>query len=520
VTAEPRRRRGLLARLRRPATTRGERALAVVLGAILACSATFGARPALAFTFAPALMLLLEHRAPCPRRGLLLGLAAGFGCNAVAFAWIASLLEAFAYFPMVAAVPAALLFALAHGSALAGVGWLGETARRAGMPSWLVLPAALTVAASWWPSLFPWRHSAALPEWPAWAQLAEIGGAPLLDFLLALGGCAGVQALKTPRPGSRRAVPASVAVLALLGPPLYGTVRLPEVAAERALAPVLRVGIVQPNVSIQEKHDPALRHPHLLQLREMTRDLEARGADVVVWPETAYPYPLPRHLTRDLRGGGAILAGGVRGPVLAGAITQASRCDRWNSVVAIDRGGEVRGISDKVELLQFGETVPLWDVLPPLQHFFPCPGLRAADAPSTLTLGGARFGILNCYEDVLAEHARRVARQSPDLLVNVTNDAWFGDTREPHLHQLVARLRTIETRRDLVRAVNTGVSSHVLATGETAVETDTWTRDSFVAEVRLLAGETPWTRFGDLLSPLLALLLVIGAAWHMRHGRM
>jgi len=144
---------------------------------------------------------------------------------------------------------------------------------------------------------------------------------------------------------------------------------------------------------------------------------------------------------------------------------------------------------------------------------FPCPGIRAAAHPEVVALDGTRLGVLNCYEDVLAEHGRTLALREPELLVNVTNDAWFGQTREPHLHQLVARYRAIETRRDLVRVVNTGVSAHIASSGATLYETETWVQTSFVADAKRLSGDTLWVRIGDTTTPaayafLLAWLLV------------
>ena len=99
--------------------------------------------------------------------------------------------------------------------------------------------------------------------------------------------------------------------------------------------------------------------------------------------------------------------------------------------------------------------------------------------------GHAQAGILNCYEDLMDDHVLRVARQSPDFLSNHTNDAWFGPTRAPVLHHFLARMRAIETRRDLVRTVNTGVSGHVSATGESLMTTAPFTPQARVVEVRL-----------------------------------
>lgn len=496
--------------------------LAVASGTALALGGPPVSASAAAFA-SPALLLgalLADPGDRRLRRALSLGAIAGTTANAVALYWVAPLLHTFGGFPWVAAVPTALLLWVGQGLpfALAAVATAALTRR--GLPAWLILPACLTVAVSWTPALFPWRPAASQIAFLPWVQLADVGGPPLLDLLWGLVGCAGARALLPTGPSTHRAAAAALVLVAVLGPWVYGEARMAQVRDARKDAPVLRVGVVQPNVGIHEKHEPRLWGRHLALLQERTRALEALGADVVVWPETAYPYPFRRGRQQDTIGPHAVRTPAMRGPLLFGAITHRSRCERWNSVVAMDAEGAVVGVADKTRLLPFGETVPLWHLLPPLRRFFPCPGLTPGRAPGILPVADAHVGVLNCYEDILPLHTRWLLRQTPepDLLVNATNDAWFGDTSEPHLHHHVARLRAVETRRDLVRAVNTGVSGHVLATGEDALRTPTWTRASFVAEARRMHGRTPWVRLGDLTSPLLAGAL-LGVVLALRRRR-
>ena len=495
---------------------------AITAGIVLALSAVPWPLPVLAFAVGPLLLHAMtlpqsltdstQENAPPALRAFWLGAAAGFVCNAIALFWVVDLLRAFARFPLVAALPVgALLWA---GQALPFAIAMGATAAltRRGLARWWVLPATMAIAFSVTWTLFPWRPASPLVRLPWLVQHAELGGPPLVDFAMLLASCALFDGVRT---GARRVAAAgAVVALATAG---YGLVRLPMVEAAREAAPVLAVGVVQPNVSIEDKQRPSLAPLHLAQLRRATAVLEADGAALVVWPESAYPYPMPRTRRRDLPGYRRIHGQGVAGPVLFGTITTAGGCDRWNSVIAMDDAGAFRGTADKVRLLHFGETVPFWHVLPPLQRMFRCPGLRAGERPEVLSLAGRRVGVLNCYEDVLASLTRTVAAQDPDWLVNVTNDAWFGDSFEPHLHHMVARMRAIETRRDLVRAVNTGVSGHIAATGEEQVRTDTWVSARFVAEVRPQTGRTPWVRFGDLTTPALFGAL-FGAALARRRG--
>jgi apolipoprotein N-acyltransferase len=502
------------------ATTRATSLLALGAGVLLASSVVNpSGRPfvPVAFVFPGLMMVALEGASI--RRAAWLGWLAGFGCNALAFYWIVGLLQTFAHFPLIAALPVAALLWAAQGLTLALAGAFAATARRAGAPLWIAFPLGALAAFGGSPALFPWNPSTSLVDWTAVAQVAELGGAALLDAVLLFGGAAAFEAMRR-----RRALPVAVAALALVGPWAFGLLRLPALEATLAEAPVLRVGVVQPNVGIRDKQDRRQAPRHLQQLRRVTVELERQGAEVVLWPETAYPYPMGRGMSYEPVGAYRMRAIGSRVPLLAGTITRGGECERWNSVVAVTPDGTIAGVADKVVLLHFGETVPGWHVLPPLRDYFRCPGLTAGDAAAVLPSAGARVGVLNCYEDVLPEATRNVAVLDPQWLANFTNDAWFGQTAEPHLHQLIARLRTIETRRELVRAVNTGVSSHVRADGTSAIETATFEEASFVAEVRLLEGVTPYTWLGDWVSPLamgalLALLTLALISFRGRGGR-
>jgi len=472
----------------------------------------------------PAFLLGNLERAPrerpSARQGFVAGLVTAATTNVIALYWVVGLLETFAGFPTVASIPTATLLWVAQALSYAFAGALAGAAMARGAPGWLVLPACLVVCASLTPSLFPWRLAGTQVPWTTWVQMAELGGEPLVDLAVALVGCgAAAAALRAVR-GGRWPAPAVVAAVALLVPWGYGAMRLPQVREARAEAPQLRVGVVQPNVSIVDKRDGRLALIHVRQLHEATRELEAGGAQLVVWPETAYPFSISRSRARDADGPARILGAGVRGPVLTGVITTDRERRRYNSAVAVAPDGTFLGISDKVQLLAFGEYTPLWDLLPPLQERFPR-GLTPGDRPRVLEVAGARVAVLNCYEDVLPSYGLRVGRDDPHLLVNITNDAWFGDTSEPWLHQAVARMRSIETRRDLVRAVNTGVSSHTLATGADAVRTETFERAAFVADVRLMRGVTPWILLGDWVTPLLygALLGTALGLWRRRRRR-
>ena len=481
----------------------------VVLGI---CSPPRAVGP-LVFVVLPLWMLAVEElaRAPARRgRALLAGLIAGTAVNVIALWWVIGLLQAFGHFPLVAALPTGALLWIAQAMPFVIAIVCATVLVRAGAPSWLTLPACVVVTCATMPALFPWHIAVSQVEWITWIQPAELGGEPLLDLCV---GLASTGLVEWSRSRSRRA--GLVGLAALFLPLVWGVVRLPQVTAERDAGELVRVGVVQPNLGIDEKHDPDNWFAHLALLQEMTRVLEQQGADVVLWPETAYPFPWARDRTTDDDQPFTMLARGAHGPLLAGAVTRRSALERWNSAVGMERGGRVTETYDKVELLAFGEFVPLWHVLPPLQASFRSPGLTAGEVVQTVGLGHVEYGVLICYEDILPGMARRVARLDPDILVNLTNDAWFGDTAEPWQHDALARMRAIETRRDLVRAVNTGVSAHVLATGEQVMHTETFERRAFIAEARAMHATTPFTVLGDWVTPA-CLGALLGAVFALR----
>ncbi|MEM7607679.1 MAG: apolipoprotein N-acyltransferase, partial [Myxococcota bacterium] len=184
----------------------------------------------------------------------------------------------------------------------------------------------------------------------------------------------------------------------------------------------------------------------------------------------------------------------------------------YNTAFLTNARGEIVGTYDKTYLLAFGEYLPLGDVFPILYEWSPNTGrFTPGDHVRALAHGSMRITTLVCYEDVLPAFTRRaVAENTPNLLVNITNDAWFGDTREPWIHLALAKFRAVEHHRALVRATNSGVSAFVDPVGRTLDTIAVGERDQLVAELPLLDENTVYTSLGDwpayLGAPLIAFL--------------
>jgi apolipoprotein N-acyltransferase len=443
-----------------------------------------------------------------PGKALLAGLIAGTATNLGVMYWMVDVFTAYTDIPLwLAWILGFCIFVWQAGPyALATL--ITSLVVRVGGRAWWALPPALAFSFTVVMTLFPWRLATGAVPFLPYVQMAELGSQPLIDLLIAFVGCGAVEAFR--HRGAREArafrLPAAVAVAALVVPTVYGLVRIPMVEAAREQGDLVRVGVVQPNISIAEKHDPAQADANLARLHRASAVLEAEGVDFNLWPESAYPRPFPRSVRTDLPGRRSV-AGPLEAPIIFGAVTSAGGCNRWNSALVLE-DGRIRGVVDKVRLVPFTEFVPFWAYFPAIREIVVCPGFRRGQKERLLSVGEHEVGVFNCYEDILTSRAFRVGRLDPDFLVNLTNDAWFGDTSEPLLHHQAARLRSIETRRDLVRAVNTGVSGHVSATGEDLHVTETYVETAFIAEARTGSGRTLFLMVGDWVTGTSAFALL------------
>lgn len=445
---------------------------------------------------------------PSPHRGFAIGLCTGLTIQLGAFAWIPELLVRFGGFPTPLAWLVASLLYLAQSLPWALAAMFAVSFERAGVRRLFAHGLSLLIFAYSLPTLFPWRPadvltSSALP----FAQLAELGGATLVDAAFTL---VGLNFLEIPR--SRLAPALFFAAVAL--PTAFGLARISSLESDVAPLPSeastdetrrVPIAVLQPNISIEDKHNPELAFRNLERLHGMSLSAEERGAELILWPESAYPFPIHRERKRDHPGEYALRPRGLRAPIIAGALTQRGGCERWNSVLAVGPDGRILGVTDKIVLLTFGEFAPFHSLYPAwLKEKVPCPGFLRGEREPTLDVEGVRYGVLNCYEDLLAYRARAVSNAGAEILLNFTNDAWFGDTAEPHLHHMVSRLRTIETRRELIRAVNTGVSAHVSKTGRDLLRTETFTEAIVLASAAPSQQTTLFLLLGDWLRPILA----------------
>jgi len=322
----------------------------------------------------------------------------------------------------------------------------------------------------------------------------------------------------------------AVAGLPLLFSAIYGSLALSAAAGPEPSAP--RVRIVQPSVPQREKWMPdkqgEIFRLHLDLTRRNAAGLEddLDGIALVVWPEAAMPFrPLehPEALTAiaDLLpdNGAVLLSGGLRLEVDG---TNGAPPKAFNSLLAIDASGRPASIYDKIHLVPFGEYLPLQPVLESigLQQLTKLRG-GFASGPSPRPLirlpGLPPLTGLICYEAIFPAAVVQGAER-PGLIVNVTNDGWFGNTTGPRQHLYQARVRAVEEGLPLVRAANNGISAVIDPYGRVTGTLGLNVRGVLDAPIPPATAPPPYAHWGDALFLLNAGFFLAAAFWlNRRH---
>lgn len=466
--------------------------------------------------------IAMAVRSASPARAFFLGWICGLVANLAGFRWLLSVLDHFGHVSPPVRALVLVVLSIYQGAVFGlwcGLGRLFEC--RARVPFIVAAPLAVAVVESVLPFVFPWHL--AIVIWRAWPliQLAELGGpvavsafVVLVNLVLATSFSVHLERI----PGSRAARRGAIVAVALVA---LGLARAGHVSWRRSSAATIKVGIVQPNTGLLNA-DERKQHgdQHIALLRSVTGQLGKRGAALVVWPESSLPYLFDRELTREYaRGHPWQLRGDFQGTLLFGALTHSfGRSVVKNSAVMVAPDGTVSGIYDKVDLLVFGEYVPLADRFPrwaaSVRARLPnTPDIEPGAEPQVIASGGLRIAPFICYEDVLPSRLSNVGRAGPNLLVTLANHAWFGETGVAEQALALATFRSVETRRDLVRATMTGVSSIGDALGRvkarSGLHADPTTPETLLADVALIETWAMGPRVAPLFPWLCAVALVI-----------
>lgn len=462
---------------------------------IAACFLRFELFPLAWVAFVPFLWAL--GTASTARAAARLGLIAGIATNLPAFYWMVYTIHVFGGFGYPFAV---FFYACLTLFGAAEFVIFALAFRRTGPGPLAVAAPALWVALEFlYPNLFLWRMANSQWHAPVLMQLGDLTGPFGLSFAMVWLSAALAVLLRD----RRRWPPLAAAATALVGIGLYGTFRLPVIERAMHAAPTVRVALVQGNVSIKEKGDIRYFEVNLEKYQQLSEDLQDK-VDVIVWPETVSQRwvlaDIPRlegkdnpsdHLRTYLIFGG--LAFRLRGR---------EEPEQFNSAFLIGPDGVVLDRYDKHVLMPFGEYIPFASYFPAIYALSPETGsFTAGTGVSVFKVPGKiKIGQLICYEDLLAGMSRGATRAGADVLLNILNDAWYGNTAAPYQHQALALWRAIENRRYLLRDSNSGVTSIIDAAGRVVAEGKLFSAEVITGTVPRLQITTFYTRFGDVFA--------------------
>ena len=486
--------------------------------------------PLLFAALVPLLSVSVRER---PGRSALAGLLFGVAYHLCLLYWIVFVLGRYGGLPVWLSVPALLLLCLymaLYPALFAGL--LSVASKRSGglRPATFLLAPALWVGLDWLRSVlftgFPWMDLGyGLYRAPLLLQAADLGGHHLLTFCLVLANTVLLYVLtwwqERQRSGQRTLLPVAVGLAFLAVVVGYSFFRVGQVESLTAAAPRARIAVVQGNISQELKWTPAQKEATVEIYRRLSSEsIAASQPALLVWPETALPFfpdndPLFSQVTGLARQHRVWLLTGAPNFFLASGPQGGSpdNITYANSALLLSTEGEVLCRYDKQHLVPFGEYVPLQELLTFLQPLVEGVGnFKPGEQSDPLVAGPMRLGMLICYESIFPDLARKSVVAGANLLVNLTNDAWYGRSSAPHHSFAMAILRSVETRRTLVRAANTGISGFVSPLGRVISQGPLFEPLALTEEIPLFAGDTPFVRFGHLFAPaclLLAALLVM-----------
>jgi apolipoprotein N-acyltransferase len=488
-------------------------ALALLSGALLALSFPKFGHPAFAWIALAPLMVAVAHRRQSTRRTFFLGLLTGAVYFSGTLYWLVETMTTFGGLSTpVAAFAAALLiaylslfpatFAVVQSRL---VNTFGRRALLLGPAIWVATEMGRTYVLDGFPwELLGYSQTTVLPI----AQIVSVVGVYGLSALVALVSAAAAYATLE-RSARRWRVAASVAVL-VLAVGMWGTIRVRGQALESAGTPI-RVAVLQGNILQDEKNaaytgNVALADAMMERYIGMTREAIGRGAQFILWPESATPAPYEVDLPRSERirrlareGRVTLLIGSDQvepvKPVAQGKLPQSRY---YNAAYLIQPDGTTAAIYRKIHLVPFGEFVPFSRLL-----FFVGPLVEAVSdfSPGTeavlLPVAGHLASTAICYEVIYASLIRAFVTHGSQLLTTITNDAWYGRSSAAYQHWEQASLRAIEEGRYLARAANTGISGFVDPYGRVLQRSNMFQSAVMTADLRFLTNRTVYSRIGD-----------------------
>ncbi len=490
------------------------------------------------FAFVPLLTALTFRNDPAvpghAKESFYLGFLAGCVHYLTLLYWIIRTMNTYGHLPIYLCVPVLFLFA-AYLALYLGIFSMVLTriCRGPGICVFIMIPllwVALEYVRSFLLSGFPWELIGySQYKMLNLIQISDIFGVYGVSFLILMsnGMIFLVFLFLKDKKQRETKYPAGYSILAfvlVLGLALfYGKWRIASTDSLISASPKARVAIVQGNIDQSEKWDEIFRSSTVHKYIKLSLSAKKDKPDLIVWPETATPFyfqidfRLSEYVRRGIRKSGSYF--------LIGSPSYIRRKDKsiehYNSAYLMDPDGKDSGKYDKVHLVPFGEYVPFKRWLPFLGKMVKQVGdfrpgekgdIVIAKFPGSEKPENLRLGVLICYEIIFPNLSGAMAENSADLLVNITNDAWYGRSSAPYQHFSMAVFRAVENKRSLVRSANTGISGFIDPVGRIIASTPLFEDAVVTRPVPVIQEKTFYTRFGDLFAMIcLGMMLIVSA---------
>ncbi|MCE9679023.1 apolipoprotein N-acyltransferase [Shewanella sp. AS1] len=469
-------------------------------------------------------LVLIQSDTLSPKQAFYHWLSFGFGCFSVGISWIHVSIDTFGGVPLIASLGLMALLALylALYPALAGL-LLAKLSPKSRKLKYLLLFPAIWVltewARSWVLTGFPWLWAGYSQTLSPLSPLASVIGALGLSFVVAWLSAAIALLYLDKKSVFYRAIPL-----------LFALILLPLTAyLSQHYSPVAQTGkevkitLVQGNIAQSMKWQPEALWPTLLKYMDLSRP-KFDDTDIFIWPEAAIP--APEYMVEAFLDNANKVANLNDSAIVTGIISR-PEADFYNSLIVLGNHNEAKQAQGdyranghnefrKHHLLPIGEFVPLEDLLRPLAPVFNLPMSsfsRGDYYQPNLKAKGYRLAPAICYEIAFPEQLRDNVSDETDLLLTVSNDAWFGQSNGPLQHMEIAQMRAIELGRPLVRATNNGVTAIVNPQGQITAQLPQFETGVLHASIPLVRGETLFLKWGQwpvlLLSMSIALLAII-----------
>jgi len=458
----------------------------------------------------------LENK-PAPRR-FQLGYLTGILCSLGIFYWVTHSMRHYGNLDTITSVSILFLMVLYLGLYFGAFAWLWGLYPPNGLFSLLWAPATwigLEFVRAHLLTGFPWAllgHSQYnnLPI----IQMAEITGVYGISFLIILVNetLYRIFLVDSPLQGLSRKWKECVFTIFLVSLTIvFGYWSLSLQKQKDQQASVLKVAIIQGNIDQSLKWNPEFQEETIKIYNDLTLQALSKTPDLVVWPETAVPFYFlneNRFTPRLFK-----LAQEIQSHLLFGSPAFASRHGEtqfYNRAYLLSPEGRL-SFYDKVHLVPFGEYIPLKRLLPfvgklvqAIGDFSPGPGSYGLSHPK------GKLGVLICFETIFPELSRIFKKDDCRILVNMTNDAWFGKTSAPYQHLSMLTFRAIENRVWIARAANTGFSAFIDSTGRIVERVPLFQTGVIYATIPLRTEKTFYTRHGDLLIVCCLIIFLTG----------